>query len=169
MVGWRDTHGIPMVIEGTWRNKDTVLNEALEARGYRRRAQAVLLAAPVTHARLSILLRYYLVLAATGVARWTPSEAEERTISSLSGDVRAIAGSTFIGCLTVVDRSGMALYDGSDAEAFVRTRETASDRPLTGEGTAVARRGLGMVRRLAATQPGSPAETGIRAIEETLR
>ena len=117
-VEYADTHGVSCIIEGTWRNADTVLNEAERAASFGRRTHAVLLAVPPVLSRLGMLSRFYWDLAADGQARWTPPEAHERTVAVLPENVHTIATSGSFDRLSVMDRSGDFLYDGADPADF---------------------------------------------------
>ena len=117
-VGYADTHGVSCIIEGTWRNKRTVLDEAEKARRLGRGAHAVILAVPPVLSRLGLLSRFYADLAMDGQARWTPPKAHEDTVAALPGTVHAVAVSGLFDRLSVMDRTGAFLYDGSDPQRF---------------------------------------------------
>ena len=128
-VRYADTHGVSCIIEGTWRNASTVLNEAERARRLGRGTHAVVLAVPPVLSRLGLLARFYYDLEANGQARWTPPQAHENTVKALPSNVHAVATSGLFDRLSVVDRSGEFLYDGDDPDRF---ENTWSDRFLGG-------------------------------------
>ncbi len=113
-VKYADDHGVSCVIEGTWRNAPTVLDEAGKAIALGRGMHAVLLAVPPALSRLGTLARFYDDLASMGVARWTPPAAHETTIANLEKNVPLIADSGLMDRLTVISRDGAVLYDGHD-------------------------------------------------------
>jgi dihydrodipicolinate synthase/N-acetylneuraminate lyase len=54
------TNRIPVIVEGTWRNADTVLDVAANAKRHGCGAHAIVLAVPPALPRIAILKRYYL-------------------------------------------------------------------------------------------------------------
>ena len=58
-VDYADTHGYGCIIEGTWSNAETVLNEAGRAKRLDRGTHAVLVATPADVSLLGILSRFY--------------------------------------------------------------------------------------------------------------
>ena len=130
-VKYADDHGVSCVIEGTWRNAPTVLDEAGKAIALGRGTHAVLLAVPPALSRLGTLARFYDDLAAMGVARWTPPAAHETTIANLEKNVPLIADSGLMDRLTVISRDGTVLYDGHDPQAFATAWSQEFHRDLT--------------------------------------
>lgn len=104
---------IPAIVEGTWRNAATVLDEAANAKRHDRGTHAIVLAVPPALSRIAILERYYRDRSAGLPARWTPASAHENTISNLSDTVRRIATSPSIDRFTVIGRDGDVLFDGT--------------------------------------------------------
>ncbi|KFI64222.1 zeta toxin family protein [Bifidobacterium cuniculi] len=129
-VGWADDARVGSVIEGTWRNLPTVLDEAGHARQLGRRTHAVAVAVPPALSRLAILERFYLDVVRQGQARWTPPTAHETTVRNLAGNVAAIGGSGLMDRFTVVDRYGEVLYDGDDGQRFAQAWRGRFERGL---------------------------------------
>ena len=104
---------IPVIVEGTWRNADTVLDEAANAKRHGRPTHAIVLAVPPALSRIAILERYYRDRAAGLPARWTPASAHENAVANLPTTVRRIAASPLIDRFTVIGRDGDVLFDGT--------------------------------------------------------
>lgn len=117
-VGYADAHGVSCIIEGTWRNESIVLDEAARARRLKRKTHAVVLAVPPMLSRLGLLARFYDDLVSGEQARWTPPRAHENTVRALPSTVHAVAVSGLFDRLSVMDRSGAFLYDGTDPKHF---------------------------------------------------
>lgn len=158
-VGYADAHGVSCIIEGTWRNESIVLDEAARARRLKRKTHAVVLAVPPMLSRLGLLARFYDDLASGEQARWTPPRAHENTVGALPSTVHAVAVSGLFDRLSVMDRSGAFLYDGTDPNRF---ESIWSDR-FTAEPTADER--LMVERNLAAIE-SIRRETGV-GLEES--
>ncbi|NEG96328.1 hypothetical protein GFD17_06100 [Bifidobacterium sp. SMB2] len=120
-VQYTNENGISSIIEGTWRNASTVLNEARRAKAMGRITHAVLVAVPPTLSRLGILSRFYFDMANGHEARWTPPKAHENTVVALMENVPLIASSGLFHRFTVLNRSGSELYDGFNPSAFVES------------------------------------------------
>lgn len=108
-----NTNGISTIVEGTWRNASTVLDEAANAKRNNRKTHAVVLAVPPALSRIAILERYYRDRAMGLPSRWTPASAHENAIRNLPDTVRRIAASPLIDRFTVVDRDGGILFDAT--------------------------------------------------------
>lgn len=119
-VEYADSHHVSCIIEGTWRNAPTVLDEAARAKRLKRRTHAVMLAVPPVLSRLGLLYRFYRDLDKGDSARWTPPRAHEDTVAALPANVHAVAMSGLFDRLSVMDRSGAFLYDGDDSGLFER-------------------------------------------------
>lgn len=119
-VEYADSHHVSCIIEGTWRNAPTVLDEAARARRLKRRTHAVMLAVPPVLSRLGLPYRFYRDLDKGDSARWTPPRAHEDTVAALPANVHAVAMSGLFDRLSVMDRSGAFLYDGDDSGLFER-------------------------------------------------
>lgn len=132
-VKYADDNRVSCVIEGTWRNADTVLDEARRARSLGRGTHAVLLAVPPALSRLGILSRFYEDMRTEGSARWTPSTAHETTVGNLPQTVPQIADSRLMDRMTVLDRSGAVLYDGNDPARFIAAWRQGFTRTLTSD------------------------------------
>ena len=158
-VGYADAHGVSCIIEGTWRNESIVLDEAARARRLKRKTHAVVLAVPPMLSRLGLLARFYDDLVSGEQARWTPPRAHENTVRALPSTVHAVAVSGLFDRLSVMDRSGAFLYDGTDPKHF---ESIWSDR-FTAEPTADER--LMVERNLAAIE-SIRQETGV-GLEES--
>lgn len=158
-VGYADAHGVSCIIEGTWRNESIVLDEAARARRLKRKTHAVVLAVPPMLSRLGLLARFYDDLVSGEQARWTPPRAYENTVRALPSTVHAVAVSGLFDRLSVMDRSGAFLYDGTDPKHF---ESIWSDR-FTAEPTADER--LMVERNLAAIE-SIRQETGV-GLEES--
>lgn len=143
-VGYADAHGVSCIIEGTWRNESIVLDEAARARRLKRKTHAVVLAVPPMLSRLGLLARFYDDLVSGEQARWTPPRAHENTVRALPSTVHAVAVSGLFDRLSVMDRSGAFLYDGTDPKHFESiwsdrfTAEPTADERLTVERNLVA-------------------------------
>ncbi|KAA8826974.1 zeta toxin family protein [Bifidobacterium myosotis] len=135
-VAEADAKGYSALIEGTWRNAATVLDEAARAKRLGRGVWAMLVATKPAVSRAGALARYLSAVVAGADARWTPPEAHDETVRRLPANVPAIAGSGLIDRFTVVDRSGAVLADGRDAAGRARAAGIWRDvytAPLTGE------------------------------------
>lgn len=135
-VAYADTHDVSCIIEGTWRNRDTVLSEARRSRDLGRRNHAVVLAVPPVLSRLGLLRRFYMDLYAGRQARWTPPTAHEATVAALPGTVATAAASGLFDRFTVLGRDGGIVHDGTDPAVFVREWNRAFHRTLSVEETA---------------------------------
>lgn len=144
-VAYADAHGVSCIIEGTWRNRDTVLSEARRSRDSGRSNHAVVLAVPPVLSRLGLLRRFYMDLYAGRQARWTPPTAHEATVDALPGTVAAVAASGLFDRFTVLDRDGGIVHDGTDPASFVHEWNRAFHRTLSMEETADASERLGDV------------------------
>ncbi len=166
-VEWADSHAVSSIIEGTWRNPRTVLDEAWHAHGLGRSTHAVLLAVPPVLSRVAILARFYFDLESTGRARWTPPAAHDVTVANLPANVREIASSGVFDRLTVIDRDGGVLMDGDDTDAFVLAWRDGFTRALTaGEHDFV----VGITGRLEALAHGlTPGNAGAFAVLDSIR
>lgn len=159
-VKYADDHGVSCVIEGTWRNAPTVLDEAGRAIELGRGTHAVLLAVPPALSRLGTLARFYDDLASMGVARWTPPAAHETTIANLEKNVPLIADSGLMDRLTVISRDGAVLYDGHDPQAFATAWSQEFHRDLTPQEARQALSETARLRTLAERHtPGSQEAT----------
>lgn len=132
-VRYADDNRVSCVIEGTWRNASTVLDEARRARSLGRGTHAVLLAVPPALSRLGILSRFYEDMRAKGSARWTPPTAHETAVGNLPQTVPQVAGSGLMDRMTVLERSGGVLYDGDDPARFVAVWQQGFARTLTSD------------------------------------
>lgn len=130
-VEWADSHAASSIIEGTWRNPRTVLDEAWHAHELGRITHAVVVAVPPVLSRVAILARFYFDLESTGRARWTPPAAHDVTVANLPANVREIAFCGVFDRLTVIDRDGGVLVDGDDADVFVSAWRDGFTRTLT--------------------------------------
>lgn len=131
-----DDMGLSSLIEGTWRNSATVLDEAARAKRLGRATWAMIVATPPAFSRVGIVSRYLIACRTRHDPRWTPPEAHDEAVRRLPGAVPEIAGSGLIDRFTVVDRDGAVLADGrspADRAAAARRWREAFDRPLTAE------------------------------------
>lgn len=136
------------IIEGTWRNAATVLDEAGRARRLNRGTHAVVLAVPPVLSRLGLSYRFYRDLDAGGQARWTPPKAHEGTVAALPSNVRTIATSGLFDRLSVMDRSGAFLYDGDDPDRFENVWSNRFLGGLDGDETEQAERDLDYIESI---------------------
>ena len=132
-VDYAKSNGISCIIEGTWRNLDTVLDEAKADRSRKRGTHAVIVAVPPLFSRIGTLGRFYFDLDEAKEARWTPPEAHENTVRALDTNVPRIARSGLMDQLTVLDRKGNVHYDGTNPEKFIEAWEGQFKRDLTDE------------------------------------
>lgn len=130
-VDYADTHGYGCIIEGTWRNAETVLNEAERAKRLGRGTHAVLVATPADVSLLGILSRFYRDMEEGRRARWTPPTAYEITIRNLPDTVDQVASSPLFDRYTVQTRESVILYDGTDGNAFRQAWRNGFYRPLS--------------------------------------
>lgn len=157
-VRWADEHGVSSIIEGTWRNPATVLDEAQHARSLGRRAHAILVAVPPRLSKIATVTRFYFDMEMTGRARWTPPEAHDITVHNLPVNVPKIAGSGVFERLTVIDRHGDVLYDGDNPQDFATAWATEFTRTLSPEEQQDFETRLADLRRLAARYTPDNAE-----------
>lgn len=130
-VKYADENGYSDIIEGTWRNSDTVINEAKTASSYGRKCHAVIIAVPPALSRIGFLSRYYAAFEMDGNARWTPPIAHERTIANLEKTMREIAVSGLFEKYSAIKREGSVLYDGDDAGEWINQWHREFSRTLT--------------------------------------
>lgn len=147
-VACADEKRASCIIEGTWRNAATVLDEAGRARRLNRGTHAVVLAVPPALSRLGLLYRFYRDLDAGGQARWTPPKAHEGTVAALPSNVRTIATSGLFDRLSVMDRSGAFLYDGDDPDRFENVWSNRFLGGLDGDETEQAERVLDYIESI---------------------
>lgn len=133
LVRWTDENHVSNLIEGTWRNSSTVLDEAQYARSLGRKTHAVIVAVPPALSLLSTAQRFYFDYEKNGVARWTPPFAHDITVRNLTDNVPAIAASGLFNRLSVIDRQGILHYDGTDADMFSHAWKQEFTRSLTSE------------------------------------
>ena len=130
-VKYADDNGYSDIIEGTWRNSDTVINEAVTASSHGRRCHAVIVAVPPALSRIGFLSRYYAAFEMDGNARWTPPTAHEKTIVNLENTMREIAASGLFESYSAIKRDGNVLYDGDDAGEWIEQWKHEFLRELT--------------------------------------
>lgn len=147
-VACADEKRASCIIEGTWRNAATVLDEAGRARRLNRGTHAVVLAVPPVLSRLGLSYRFYRDLDAGGQARWTPPKAHEGTVAALPSNVRTIATSGLFDRLSVMDRSGAFLYDGDDPDRFENVWSNRFLGGLDGDETEQAERDLDYIESI---------------------
>lgn len=128
-----DEWGYPIIIEGTWRNVATVLDEARRCKALRRATHAIVVATPPLVSRAGIIDRFCSGLLAGNTARWTPLEAHDRTVRALRSNMPLIAGSGLIDRFTVTDRSGGIIADGTPSEVTAKAWMSRFDAPLTSD------------------------------------
>lgn len=164
-VACADEKRASCIIEGTWRNAATVLDEAGRARRLNRGTHAVVLAVPPVLSRLGLLYRFYRDLDAGGQARWTPPKAHEGTVAALPSNVRTIATSGLFDRLSVMDRSGAFLYDGDDPDRFENVWSNRFLGGLDGDETEQAERDLDYIESIR-RETGAGLEESEPVIEE---
>ena len=130
-VEWSRENRVSCIIEGTWRNKLTVLQEVERAMNANRKTHAILLAVPPILSRLSILGRYYTDMQNGRRARWTPPEAHDETVRNLPDNVEEIVTAGIFDRYTVITREGVVLYDGADPIALMKAWKSGFDRLLS--------------------------------------
>lgn len=172
-VDYANSNGYSTLIEGTWRNTGTVLDESEKAKRLGRGTHAILVATPPALSRIGMLSRFYGALDSGQVARWTPPEAHDETVNRLKRNVRAIAEDDSIDRFTVTNRKGVVLADTTgDSKAdcydvWLRNFE----RPLDDDETASMRRIMGFIRHYLKNHSGAPgaeeAERILGGVEET--
>lgn len=157
-VEWARENSVSCIIEGTWRNKLTVLQEVERDLNANRKTHAILLAVPPILSRLSILGRYYTDMQNGRRARWTPPEAHDETVRNLPDNVEEITTSGIFDRYTVITREGVVLYDGSDPIAFVKAWKSGFDRLLSEDEVENAQRYLSGIEMLWKTLDSSNTE-----------
>lgn len=132
-VTYADQHGIPILVEGTWRDESVVLAEAARAKHRGRRTHAIVMATPPLVSRAGMIDRFASKLLLGEPARWTPPTAHEHTIRALRHTVPMIAASRLIDTFTVTDRTGTNLITatGDDKPHAATIWRDRFDRPLT--------------------------------------
>lgn len=148
-VQWANDNHIGSIIEGTWRNVNTVLDSAREAKRLGRATHAMLVAVPPVLSRLGTVTRFYDALAEGNEARWTPPTAHDETVRKLDSNVATIARSGLIDRFTVVNRAGETLYDSNDPERFITVWSENFHRLLTEEERSSVESQLARMRELA--------------------
>lgn len=157
-VEWARKNSVSCIIEGTWRNKLTVLQEVERAMNANRKTHAILLAVPPILSRLSILGRYYTDMQNGRRARWTPPEANDETVRNLPDNVEEIATAGIFDRYTVITREGVVLYDGADPIAFMKAWKSGFDRLLSEDEVENAQRYLSGIELLWKTLDSSNTE-----------
>lgn len=112
-VDYANRHHVSTLIEGTWKNAQTVLNEAEICKTIGRQTHAIIIATPPLLSRVGILDRYASNVLIGHDARWTPPQAHDLTVNMLRHNVPLIANSPLIERFSVTDRSGELLFDGT--------------------------------------------------------
>lgn len=130
-VDYADEQGYSILIEGTWRNSDTVLREAERCYELQRSTHAIIVATPPLLSRAGMLDRYCSTLLTAGEARWTPPNVHDETVRALDDNVFFIASSGLMDRLTVTDRNGEMLYTGSNPNKFTTIWRRRFHAPLT--------------------------------------
>lgn len=110
-VDYADKNSYSSLIEGTWRNQDTVLSAARSAKAYGRVTHGMVLAVPPELSQLGLLDRFYSDFALGKEARWTPPKAHFETVANLPKTITAVIDSGLMDRLTVTNRSGEILCD----------------------------------------------------------
>ncbi|MBT1162828.1 zeta toxin family protein [Bifidobacterium sp. SO1] len=130
-VDHADAYGYSIIIEGTWRNPNTVLDEAKRCKELGRSTHAIIVATPPLVSRAGMIDRYCSTLLSGRGARWTPPDAHDRTVEALRSNVPLIADSQLIDRFTVTDRTGAILADSERSDDVVRAWLRRFDAPLT--------------------------------------
>lgn len=144
-------HGYSIVIEGTWRNANTVLDEARNAQNLERRTHAIIMSVPKELSRISILERYYTDRLNGALSRWTPLAAHDETVEKLYSSVEQIACDPAVERFTVVNRNGTCLFDETDIgirkQLGVKTWFKNFERSLTAAELSQVREQLSIVEK----------------------
>lgn len=114
-----DEYGYPIIIEGTWRNPATVLDEAERCKRLGRTTHAIIVATPPLVSRAGMIDRCCSSLIAGEAARWTPPDHHDKVVEALCRNVPMIAGNDLIDRFTVTDRSGRIIADSATARNVV--------------------------------------------------
>lgn len=123
-LGYAREHHYGVLVEGTFRRPDVALDTAKQFHIAGYRVHVVAVAVPPWESRLSTLERFVIDHAAGRAARWTPVAAHDAGFVGTPITVAAAAASPDVQQLTVVDRSGTALFD-ADLDAPRGGAETA--------------------------------------------
>ena len=133
-VQYAHENQISCIIEGTWRNPDTVLNTASEAKALGRATRAVLVAVPPALSLTGIAERFYRDMLGGKPARWTPPTAHDETIKNLTNTVRLILtpenAQSLMDEVTITNRQGELLYSGVPRQAAVQVFVENFERKL---------------------------------------
>lgn len=130
-VDYANRNRISSLIEGTWRNAATVLDEARRAKSLGRHTHAVIVSVPPTLSALGILNRFYVDRARGLPARWTPISAHEIAVTNLPQTLSEILNSPDIDEFTVMNRSGISLWTGVPNDAGLSAFTSEFTRRLT--------------------------------------
>lgn len=106
-------HRYGVLVESTFRRPEVTTSTAdsFHQAGYRTHVIAV--AVQPWESRLSTLDRFVIDHAAGRAARWTPLEAHEAGVAGVPQTLSAAAGSASVDRISVVNRAGTVLFDGT--------------------------------------------------------
>lgn len=111
-------HGYGVLVESTFRSAAVTIDTAAAFREAGYRTHVVAVAVPPWESRLSTLDRFVIDHAAGRAARWTPLQAHEAGVTGTPQTLAAAIASPQIDRISVVNRSGTVLFDGTRPEAL---------------------------------------------------
>lgn len=142
-----------VLVEGTFRDADMVLDTARAFHEAGFEVHVVALAVPAELSRASALGRYFETLG-TDQNRWTSMEAHDAAVAALPTTVEMLAGSPAVDRFTILDRDG-AVVEGSAEPGPSRAQQMAEQirrsltRPLTDAEARTVSSTMGQVARAA--------------------
>ncbi|PWG62671.1 zeta toxin family protein [Bifidobacterium callitrichidarum] len=167
-VRYADDNNYSTLIEGTWRNADTVLNESKYAKSIGRSTHAIIVATPPALSRIGMLSRYYGSLAAGKYARWTPIEAHDTTVEALEDNVYTIAIDDSIDRFTVTNRQGDILADatGDDKDECWNAWSDAFNSPLDDAERDQMKKSINLIREYLSEHDDDGKETALKIMNQ---
>lgn len=168
-VEYAREHRVSVLVEGTFRDPVMVLDTARRFHESGFEVHAVALAVPPEVSRASTLGRFYETLG-TDQNRWTPPEAHDAALAAMPATVEALGRSEVVSRVTVLDREGRVLMDGSRpgearAQSARAVIEVAHSRALTSQERAL----VSSVTRPATPPLGAQASPAQRSAAQLAR
>lgn len=129
--------GTSLLIEGTWRNPQTVLEGAEQSARAGHYVHAMIVAVQPEISRLDCLKRYYAAMERGAAARWTPPQAHDAAVAGIPASITALTTSPHVHRFSIATREGTLIYDDQDnsrgPRAAVDTLRRAQHQPLAHE------------------------------------
>lgn len=109
-------HQYGVLVEGTFRRPEVTLGTASRFRGAGYSVHMIAVAVPPWESRLSTLERFVIDHGSGRAARWTPVDAHDAGVAGTPRTLSAAAESPDVQRITIINRSGMVLFDAGGPE-----------------------------------------------------